>query len=89
MELPDLGKVLGKAPIPHFVLLFGGIFVAVSITSNSEYIFESFLTFIYGVVSSYVRIIRKDEKLGYWLYFIIQSLFFILWAVLVGKGVQS
>lgn len=88
MNLPALEDVLKGVPIPQVILLFGGLFVIASIFNNGNYIYESFTTFIYGVLSSYVRIVRKDKQMGYWSYFFIQVLLFGIWAVIIiGRSV--
>ncbi len=83
MDLEKTAKLLGGSPIPMVVLLFGGLFIISSITADGKYIFESFTTFIYGVLSSYARIVRKDNRMGYWTYFIFQAIFFVIWAVAI------
>ena len=65
-------------PVPQVVLLLGGIFVITSITFG-RYITLSFSTFFYGIVSTYLRIIRKDDKIGYWPYFVLQVILLVLW----------
>lgn len=85
MNLPALEDVLKGVPIPQIVVLFGGLFITASIFNHGIYIFESFTTFIYGIFSSYVRIVYKDKKikLGYCEYFILQAGFFVFWTALV------
>lgn len=81
----ELAKDLIGAPMPYVVLVFGGLFVIASIFNNGNYIFESFITFAYGLLSSYARILGKSENqiISYKTYFCLQAILLILYLYLM------
>jgi hypothetical protein len=91
MEIKDiadnLGKIIIEAPKSWGVFLFGGIFVIYSI-AHGRYFIESFSTFVYGIVASYLWILGKGEKprIGKKLYFILHLFLVLFWmgVILVG-----
>lgn len=46
---------------PWAILVFGGSFVVASLSNDGLFLKISFLTFVWGIVSSFARIIFKDK----------------------------
>lgn len=60
-KIKELADKLVQAPISTIILFFGGVFVALSIIHDGRFITVSFLTFFYGVITSYLRVMRRKE----------------------------
>ena len=92
--MPNLEKYIVITPLA--ILAFGGLFVITSLSNGGFLIEESFLIFIYGIISSFARQIYKDctssaEKLTWeWkIYYSFQIILFgLITSIIFGLGID-
>ena len=83
MQIPDISKLRWQLNVALMAVAFS----IISLIYNDKYIYYGFLTFIFAVIShffgSWFDFMYKDDNKKGNLFLIVQSIFIIVWVILL------